>query len=148
MMEDIDIRFVVLGGNPPESLRRYQSDRVVITGFIENIEPFFENSMCLVAPLVLGAGIKVKILEALSSGIPVLTNDIGIEGIPARNKTEYYNCKTPQEYAHIIKQLFWGQVDEKALEKNSKEFIMKQFSIENSVRRYKKDLLNLVENGE
>lgn len=148
LIDDIDIRFVIVGGNPPELLTRYQNDKVVVTGFVENIEPFFEKSMCLAAPLVLGAGIKVKILEALSSGIPVLTNEIGIEGIPARDKIEYYKCNTPEEYACIIRQLFEGRIDETALERSSKSFITKEFSIEGSVRKYKEDIIELVKTGE
>ena len=78
LLADLDIRFVILGGNPPETLKTCQIEKVVVTGFVEDITPYFAQSLCLVAPLVLGAGIKVKIIEGLSSGIPVVTNAVGI----------------------------------------------------------------------
>ena len=140
LLADLNIRFVVLGSNPPEELARFESERVHITGFVQSIEPFFEQSMCLVAPLVLGAGIKVKVIEALPSGIPVLTNKIGIEGIPAENRKHYLHCETPEEYSDYIHGLIMGRVSEEKLCLNSKRFIEERYSIEDSINNYKKRL--------
>ena len=82
-------RFVVVGASPSPLLEKYSSPRILIEGFQEDVSKYFATSLCMVCPLLFGAGIKIKILEAFSSGIPVLTNDIGIEGIPARNNKEY-----------------------------------------------------------
>lgn len=145
LLEDMDIRFVVLGSNPPAELKKYESKRVYITGFVDSITPFFENSVCLVAPLVLGAGIKVKILEALSSGIPVLTNDIGIEGIAAEHGKEYIHCNTPLDYERAIREVFSDATVGDELVKNAKRFIEKNYSIEKSLADYKERLLRIGE---
>lgn len=145
LLSDLDIRFVVLGSNPPEKLKAKENSKVHITGFVDSVEPYFQESICLVAPLVLGAGIKVKVLEAMSSGIPVLTNNIGIEGIPAENGEEYYHCVTPQEYADIIRKLYSGQLNVKNIEKNAKAFIKENFSIEHSLCAYKDKLVSIGE---
>lgn len=126
-----NVRFVVLGSNPPAVLKEYESDNIIITGFVEDIEPYFQNSLCMVAPLVLGAGIKVKILEGMSTGIPVLTNTIGIEGIPAKNNKEYFFCESAEDYANIINRLINGQINIDALEKNI-ELFMKSYDLEKS----------------
>lgn len=132
-ISDSDARYVMLGSNPPDVLKKYQSDRVVITGFVDDISPYFEKSLCLVAPLVLGAGVKIKVLEGLSSGIPVLTNDIGIEGIPAVDQKDYFHCVTPQDYIKEINDLLSGKVDLKEIEKNSKSFMRDNFNFEKDV---------------
>lgn len=139
LLKNRDVRFVVLGGNPHESLERYRSERVVLTGFVDDVRPYFEESMCLVAPLTLGAGIKVKVLEALSSGIPVLTNDIGIEGISAKNGRDYLHCDTPEEYAAAI-----GQIMDGELVVDGGEFMNKAFCIEESFVRYRNTLEKMV----
>lgn len=136
LMDDLDVRFVVVGSNPPEELRRFQSKRVVITGFVKDIIPYFETSMCFVAPLVLGAGIKVKILESLSSGIPVLTNNIGIEGIHAERETVYFHCDDAQDYNTVIRKLCSRQIDTGSVAAKSKEFIKQYFNIEKSLDNY------------
>lgn len=141
-LSDIDIRFIAVGGNPPERLLSYKSDRVVITGFVDDPVPYFSSAACFVAPLVLGAGIKVKVLEALSSGIPVLTNEIGIEGIPAKDGEEYIHCETPEEYVSAIKKLVAGNIDAGMLEKNAKQFITR-YSFEDSAKNYVETVLSM-----
>lgn len=127
LIKDKEVNFVVLGGGPHKELLQKQNDRIRILGFVKDISPYFANSLCLAAPLVLGAGIKVKILEALSSGIPVLTNKIGIEGIPAKNGIEYIHCEDPMEYAKAINNLINNHIDAEALTENAKNFMMKEF---------------------
>ena len=136
LLNDLDVRFVIVGSKPPEELKRFKSDRIVITGFVNDTLPYFESSMCLVAPLVLGAGIKVKILEAMSSGIPVLTNDIGIEGIPAENGSTYFHCNDAETYNKIIRQLYSGEIDTETVSIKSREFMKQLFDVEGSLRRY------------
>lgn len=94
-IQDLKLKFVVLGSNPAEVFEKYINDEVIVTGFVEDVTPYFEKSLCLVAPLVLGAGIKVKILEAMSAGIPILTNAIGIEGISATTQKNMFIVKMP-----------------------------------------------------
>lgn len=97
--------------------------------------------MCMVAPLVLGAGIKVKIIEALSSGIPVLTNEIGIEGIHAETGRDYLLCRTPEEYAEAIQKAANGKLD--SIGENGRRFVSTEFNVEGSIENYKERIVNL-----
>lgn len=144
-LSDIPVRFVVLGGNPPEELKNKECENIHITGFVDDIKPYFETAMCFAAPLVLGAGIKVKILEALSSGIPVLTNDIGIEGIPAQNKCEYLHCETAEDYENIIRAIYSHQLDVNEISNNARKFTEK-YSIEKFSIEYRDVVQKMGEN--
>jgi len=75
-----DIRVTLLGSSPPERVRELQSDRVLVTGYVANVTPFFEESRIFVAPIRYGAGMKGKIGHALSYGLPVITTRVGSEG--------------------------------------------------------------------
>lgn len=141
LIADLNIRFVILGSNPPEKLKALQNERVIVTGFVENIAPYFAASLCMVAPLVLGAGIKVKVIEGLSSGIPVLTNTVGIEGIPAKNNQEYCHCETPEEYEACIRKLLTGELN--TIGSNGRIFVANNYDLKASVRRYSEALLKL-----
>lgn len=143
LLEDLDVRFVVAGNRPPEKLKQYASSRVVITGFVENETPLFESSMCFVSPLLTGAGIKVKVIEALSARIPILTNDIGIEGIPAVNGESYFYCKKPEDYANVIRDIYAKKIDTDAFAKNQHEVIEKCFDLNSAFERYMQVLLCL-----
>jgi len=58
-----------------------RSDRVTALGFVDDLAPLYRESALFVAPLAGGGGIKIKILEAMARGIPVVTTAIGAEGI-------------------------------------------------------------------
>lgn len=144
LIKDPEIKFVIIGSNPHKKLLRYESDQVIVKGFVDDIFSELSGAMCLVAPLLLGAGIKVKILEALTCGIPVLTNSIGIEGIPAVDKESYFHCERPEEYAEVIAQLAKNRIDLKKIEINSKNVILKNFNYEKAAEHFI-ELLNSLE---
>lgn len=78
-----DIRCVVVGGGMSQEVRdRVSSDRLTCTGFVENPYTYIAGAKCLLAPLFQGAGVKVKVIESLASGTPVIGTEIAAEGIP------------------------------------------------------------------
>ena len=109
--------------------------------------PYFETSMCMVAPLQLGAGIKIKVLEGLAMGIPVLTNEIGIEGIDAKDGKEYLFCKSPEEYADSIRKIVNGTINTDLLSQNAMDFIKKHFDFQKSYEEYSARLKKLCDNN-
>lgn len=76
------LRLFIVGSGPSEKLCRYQSSYITVTGFVENPQPYFERAEIGVVPLTQGAGIKLKTLEMLACGLPVVSTHIGAEGIP------------------------------------------------------------------
>lgn len=140
---DNSIKFYIVGYNPTKELLKYQNDNIIITGFVDDPKQYFEQASCLVAPLVLGAGIKIKILEAMYSGVVVLTNDIGIEGIPVTDKQHYFHCSTAKEYKEILTKIFNRDIDVKQVSENAREFLKKNFSITNGYEILRKTLCEL-----
>ncbi len=74
---------VLAGSNPPAELVSMQSSDIKVTGFIQDPTFEFSSAHLALAPLFEGAGVKVKVLECLAAGLPVLTTEIGAEGIEA-----------------------------------------------------------------
>lgn len=136
MLEDKNIRFVILGNHPSNRMKSYESKKIHITGFVEDVFSVLSNSLCMVAPLQAGAGIKVKVLEAMAAGVPVLTNNIGIEGIPAINGKEFYYCNTPEEYENKISQLLGNPSKCMSMSRDSMAFIKKEFNLRDSYTNY------------
>lgn len=136
------VRFVIVGGNPHHSLKKYVSDNVIITGFVDDIRPYFKHCLCLVAPLVLGAGVKIKIVESLTAGLPILTNNIGIEGIPAENGKSYFHCDSPDDYVRTINLLLHNSGLKRSISNNEKELAKRVYdydiSLKNFIRKIKK----------
>lgn len=143
-LSNIDIRFVIVGNKPPEKLLRLQNDRIICTGFVEKIQPFFSEAMCVVAPLQEGAGIKVKILEAMSMGAPVLTNDIGIEGIDAIDGEHFLYCREAEDYVKIIENIYYGRIDADVIGRNAVEMMKEKYNLNRSFKKYSDRVYSLI----
>ena len=74
------IRFIVAGANPTPDILALASERIVVTGMIDDLADVFETSRVFVCPLRVGAGAKGKVMSALSFGVPVVSTSIGVEG--------------------------------------------------------------------
>lgn len=141
---DKSFKFVIVGNKPNEKLYKYANKNIIITGFVDDVTEYFNNALCMVAPLILGAGIKIKILEGMSSGLPVLTNNIGIEGIPA-SQDDFIYCKSADDYLNNI--LLLKNDTNKAIEigNNAKKFITENFNLDKSYEKYKMHILKLID---
>jgi glycosyltransferase involved in cell wall biosynthesis len=87
-----DIRFYIVGKNPDPRLvaKAKEFDSIELTGFVEELEPYFRKARAFVIPLRFGSGIKVKLLNAMYRGIPVVTTPIGTEGLEVKDGRDLY----------------------------------------------------------
>ncbi len=135
-IENLELELWVVGNKPVRDLFKYKSKKIIITGYVENIANIFSDTMCMIAPLLLGAGIKIKILEAMSAGIPVITNTIGIEGINAEAGIDYLHCEKPEEYIKAIKSLVDNKMIGQKIGRSGREYIIKNFCKEKAMKPF------------
>ena len=86
----IELRIIGRGADD-ELLRLVEQYKgsVTVEGFVEDLEAVFYNSCAMIIPLLFGSGVKIKTLEALSRGVPILSTSYGVEGISV---TSGVNC--------------------------------------------------------
>lgn len=75
------VRLTIVGSNPTPDVLALASADVEVLGWVEDLEPLFEQARVFVAPLRFGAGMKGKIGESLSYGVPTVTSVVGAEGM-------------------------------------------------------------------
>jgi glycosyltransferase involved in cell wall biosynthesis len=97
-------KFIIIGSGLSEKTKKkyltYNND-ISYMGFVENPLEVIYESRAVIAPLFRGAGIKIKVIDAFTTGTPVIGTDIAFEGLPVL-KNLVYLTKRPQEYANII----------------------------------------------
>jgi glycosyltransferase involved in cell wall biosynthesis len=94
-----DLYFYIVGATPSSRVQKLaQHEHVVVTGFVENPFELLRQSVCLVAPMRIGAGLQNKVLEAMSIGKAVVTTSIGAEGIDGKNGEHYILADSPDEF--------------------------------------------------
>jgi glycosyltransferase involved in cell wall biosynthesis len=96
----------LLGNNPPATVLALRSPQVSVPGYISDVDPFFRSHRIFVAPLRYGAGLKGKIGQALSYGIPVITTSIGAEGFALVDGEDYLHADTDEDFAAAIVSLY------------------------------------------
>lgn len=75
-----EARLRIIGSNPPPAIRTLASEQVEVLGFVPETAPYLERAYISVAPLRYGGGMKGKVGEAMSYGLPVVTTSFGAEG--------------------------------------------------------------------
>jgi glycosyltransferase involved in cell wall biosynthesis len=98
------IRLHLAGRNAPGFVERLlRHDRVTYHGEVEDAGEFIRSGRIMVAPLLTGSGIRIKILEAMALGRPVVTTPIGIEGIPAEPGRQVLVARDPESFKdHLV----------------------------------------------
>lgn len=86
-----NVKFMVIGKCPDDIKEKYKgNNHVIFTGRVDNLVEYIRKSQIFLSPILYGTGIKTKILEAMSMGVPVVTNDVGAEGIEAKDGQEFW----------------------------------------------------------
>lgn len=98
-----DIRFHVAGRNaPPVFKKKLAHPNITYHGEVENARLFMQSYGIMVAPLFSGSGIRIKILEAIALGRPVVTTGTGIEGLPAVDLETVFVGDDPGSYTKLL----------------------------------------------
>ena len=82
-----------------------QSSNIHLTGFVEDIKPLISRSWISIAPLISGGGTRLKILEAMGLGVPVITTSKGAEGLDVTHGENILITDNPHQFAEYVIQL-------------------------------------------
>jgi len=93
-------RLVIAGGHPPADVRRLAHDpTITVTGLVEDLQPLWRRAAVFIAPILQGSGTRLKILEAMAVGAPVVSTTLGLEGLAVRSGKEVLAADRPADFA-------------------------------------------------
>lgn len=101
-----DLRFFVLGSNPPAEIRALECDYIEVPGYQQDISPYFNGCRLMVVPLRYGAGIKGKIGTSFSFGLPVVATSVAVEGMDLENEREVLVADGPEDFIAAVVRLY------------------------------------------
>ncbi len=100
------IRVVLVGSNPPPEVTALRGPNVIAPGWVADLDPVYAEARVVVAPLRYGAGVKGKIGEALSHGVPIVTTSVGVEGMSMTDGRDALIGESPSELAAAIVRVY------------------------------------------
>lgn len=99
------VRLTIVGADPPAAIRALAGPSVEFTGWVKDLAPLYDSARVMVAPLRYGAGMKGKVTQSLAAGLPVVTTQIGAEGLDAVDGRDMMIAEQPEELAERIASL-------------------------------------------
>ncbi len=125
-----DVVLHVIGSKPPPALRRLASDAVDVVGYVQDVEPLFQENRVFVAPLRYGAGMKGKIGHAMSHGLPLVTTSIGAEGMKIVDGETALVADDADTFAAAVVRLYEDELLWSRLARESVRHVQENFSHE------------------
>lgn len=123
-----DIRFYILGSKPPDEILDLAADSsIVVTGYLEDVAPYFDQCRLSVAPLRYGAGLKGKVITSLSYGLPMVASTIACEGIGLEDEKNILIADDPEKFAEKVIRLYtdatlWNRLSTAGFERVNKDY--------------------------
>lgn len=129
-----NLKFYVLGPHPSAEMKALaRRDRdIMLTGLIEDIRPYLHNADLFVCPIRIGSGLRGKVLEAMASGVPVVSTSLGIEGIPAQNGHDCMIGDEPRIMASNIDLLLSDKSLHDSIARSARQLVENHFAWESS----------------
>ena len=105
IQREFPVELWIVGVNPSPELADLEKNGVHITGGVDDLRPYYEQSAVCVVPLRAGGGTRLKILEAMAFGRPVVSTSIGSEGLDIKHGEHLFIADTPSLFAEYTLRL-------------------------------------------
>jgi glycosyltransferase involved in cell wall biosynthesis len=129
-----DLKITLLGSSVTKTVQSLAGPNVKVVGYVQDPTPYFNNARVFVAPLRYGAGMKGKIGHSMSLGLPVVTTDIGAEGMMLRDGENVLIGDSPEQFAENVIKLYTDDALWEVISKAGMSHIDENFSY-GAVRR-------------
>jgi glycosyltransferase involved in cell wall biosynthesis len=116
---------------------------VEVLGEVQNAWDMMTSGGIMIVPLLSGSGMRVKAIEAMAGGRPIVSTAIGMEGIQGNDREHFHLADTPQEFASRIVELLNNPEEAEAIGKRSRAFVMEQFENQSIVNRMLEQIAHL-----
>lgn len=135
------IKLVLAGRLMPKEFKNWNSKHTKVIGQVNSAIDFIKENDVMVVPLFSGSGIRIKIIQAMALGKCVISTEIGIRGIEAKNKEHFLLANTSDEFIEQIESIKNNPHEAERIGKNARKLIEEKYN--NSILTGK--LLNFLE---
>ncbi len=130
------VQFYIVGMRPVRAIRRLQQiDGIHVTGFVDDIRPYYERADVCVAPLRIARGVQNKILEAMATANAVVATGGASAGIACRPNIDLMVADEPAAFAACVVALLQDKASRRRLGTNALQTIQRHYAWESNLRK-------------
>jgi glycosyltransferase involved in cell wall biosynthesis len=140
-----EARLTIVGASPPQPVTELaaRDSRVRVTGFVDDVRPYMDRAQVYLCPMRDGGGTRLKILDALAMGVPIVSTTMGLEGIHVEPERDVLVANTPEEFVRQIIRLTADAALRTRLSVNGRAFVEEHFAWSAIGRRLHHTFANL-----
>jgi glycosyltransferase involved in cell wall biosynthesis len=142
-----EVKFYIVGSSPSPRVRRLanKDKRIIVTGAVKDLRPYRNRARVFVSPVRLGSGMRLKVLEAMAAGLPVVSTSLGMEGIDAQTGVNCLVADTPELFTRSVEWLLTDRNLSARMSRNARELVEREYTLEDGLRRFEKIIHSVVE---
>ncbi|MCU0666426.1 MAG: glycosyltransferase, partial [Candidatus Omnitrophica bacterium] len=123
-------KFNIIGsGLRKEEFGIKDNENISVTGEVGDVKEYLARAKILVVPIRLGSGIKVKILEAMAAGVPVVATEEAASGLKAVNGKDLYIASSREDFANKVLDLLQDKTKRNTMASNAKKVIKDYYDV-------------------
>jgi glycosyltransferase involved in cell wall biosynthesis len=122
-----EVEVWVVGADPPPEVRRLSGDGVHVTGRVDDVVPYYRRSSVCVVPLRAGGGTRLKILEAMALGRPVVSTTIGCEGLDVVDGEHLLIADSPEQFADKTVRLLTDRASYQRITTKARQLVVDRY---------------------
>src|SRR5271166_5578259 len=97
-----ELRLTIVGAQPSKAILALREQGITVTGTVDDVRPSYRSALVSVVPLRVGGGTRLKVLEAMAAGTPVISTTLGAEGLTTTHGKDILLADTPRAMADAI----------------------------------------------
>jgi sugar transferase (PEP-CTERM/EpsH1 system associated) len=134
---------LIAGASPTRSVLSLACERVLVSGFVDDISETYARARVFVAPMLISTGLQNKLLEAMATGLPCVTSELANNAVGGTHGKNVLVCSSPEEYARAIIDLLTKSELATSIASAGRKFVHDHYSWENATR----PLFSIIESG-
>jgi sugar transferase (PEP-CTERM/EpsH1 system associated) len=138
-----DVKLYVAGATPDPRVKKVASDKIIISGWIDDMRDAYAQSKIFIAPMRIGTGLQNKLLEAMSMRLPCITTTLANNSLHAEENKEILVGNNEQELAQHIITLLTDKEKADTLAQNGYDFVHRVYDWGEATRIMENEMRNV-----
>lgn len=139
-----DARFYIVGGRPPAELQtRADGESCFVTGFVDDLAPWYRAATIFVSPMLVAGGLLQKVVDAMAFGVPVVATPVCNHGLGATPGEHLLTADTAEAFAAAVLALLRDPEARARLGSAGQRFIQTHYDSEAAIAQWEAALTGL-----